>query len=85
MIRTEIERQILLYVAAGYDNEAIARQMSLSIIQVIEELAMPGDVVLGTDYPKYSQAYSNAMQAVLIGQKEPQAALDEAQQTASGQ
>lgn len=41
--------------------------------------------VLGTDYPRYSQAYSAAMQAILIGQKEPQAALDEAQQTAAGQ
>jgi multiple sugar transport system substrate-binding protein len=41
--------------------------------------------VLGTKYPKYSQAYSNAMQAILIGQKEPQAALDEAQQIAEGQ
>jgi multiple sugar transport system substrate-binding protein len=41
--------------------------------------------VLGTEYPKYSQAYSNAMQAILIGEKEPQAALDEAQHTASGQ
>ncbi len=41
--------------------------------------------VLGTDYPKYSQAYSNAMQAILIGEKEPQVALDEAQQAATNQ
>jgi multiple sugar transport system substrate-binding protein len=41
--------------------------------------------VLGTQYPKYSAAYSAAMQAALIGDKTPQAALDEAQQTASGQ
>jgi multiple sugar transport system substrate-binding protein len=50
---------------------------------------MPGAVsrtaVLGTAYPKYSAAYSAAMQAALIGQKTPQAALDEAQQTATGQ
>ena len=36
-------------------------------------------------YPKYSAAYSAAMQAALIGEKDPQAALDEAQQTATGQ
>ena len=41
--------------------------------------------VLGTEYPKYSAAYSAAMQATLIGEKNPQAALDEAQQTATGQ
>jgi multiple sugar transport system substrate-binding protein len=41
--------------------------------------------VLGTAYPKYSAAYSAAMQAALIGEKDPQAALDEAQQTATGQ
>lgn len=41
--------------------------------------------VLGTQYPKYSAAYSAAMQAALIGEKDPQAALDEAQQTATGQ
>ena len=41
--------------------------------------------VLGTAYPKYSAAYSAAMQAALIGDKTPQAALDEAQQTATGQ
>jgi multiple sugar transport system substrate-binding protein len=41
--------------------------------------------VLGTEYPKYSAAYSAAMQAALIGEKDPQAALDEAQQTATGQ
>ena len=41
--------------------------------------------VLGTLYPKYSAAYSAAMQAALIGEKDPQAALDEAQQTATGQ
>jgi ABC-type glycerol-3-phosphate transport system substrate-binding protein len=40
--------------------------------------------VLGTAYPKYSAAYSAAMQAVLIGQKSAKEALDEAQQTASG-
>jgi multiple sugar transport system substrate-binding protein len=38
--------------------------------------------ILGTQYPKYSAAYSAAMQAILIGEKEPQAALDEAQATA---
>ncbi len=38
--------------------------------------------VLGTQYPKYSAAYSAAMQAILIGEKDPQAALDEAQATA---
>ena len=41
--------------------------------------------VLGTAYPKYSAAYSAAMQSVLIGQKTAKAALDEAQQTAAGQ
>jgi multiple sugar transport system substrate-binding protein len=47
--------------------------------------AVSRTAVLGTDYPKYSAAYSAAMQAALIGEKSPQAALDEAQQTATGQ
>jgi multiple sugar transport system substrate-binding protein len=38
--------------------------------------------VLGTAYPRYSQAYSAAMQAILIGEKDAQTALDEAQATA---
>jgi multiple sugar transport system substrate-binding protein len=38
--------------------------------------------VLGTQYPKYSAAYSAAMQAILIGEKDAQTALDEAQATA---
>lgn len=38
--------------------------------------------VLGTQYPKYSAAYSAAMQAILIGDKDAQAALDEAQAAA---
>ncbi|MBV9635343.1 MAG: sugar ABC transporter substrate-binding protein [Methylobacteriaceae bacterium] len=39
--------------------------------------------VLGTKYPKYSAAFSAAEQAVIIGSKTAQAALDEAQQTAA--
>lgn len=35
--------------------------------------------VLGIDYPKYSSAYSAAMQAVLTGSKDAKTALDEAQ------
>jgi multiple sugar transport system substrate-binding protein len=46
--------------------------------------AMSRTAVLGTAYPKYSSAYSAAMQAAIIGEKTPQAALDEAQQTATG-
>ena len=38
--------------------------------------------VLGTAYPKYSQAYSAAMQAILIGEKDAKTALDEAQAAA---
>jgi multiple sugar transport system substrate-binding protein len=38
--------------------------------------------VLGTQYPKYSAAYSAAMQAILIGEKDAQTALDEARATA---
>lgn len=38
--------------------------------------------VLGTKYPKYSAAYSAAMQAILIGEKDAQTALDEAQASA---
>jgi multiple sugar transport system substrate-binding protein len=40
--------------------------------------------VLGTAYPKYSAAYSAAMQSVLIGQKTSEAALGDAQRTAAG-
>jgi len=40
--------------------------------------------VLGTDYPKYSAAFSAAMQAVLLGTKDAKAALDEAEATATG-
>lgn len=46
--------------------------------------AVSRTAVLGTAYPKYSAAYSAAMQAAIIGEKTPQAALDEAQQTAAG-
>jgi DNA-binding NarL/FixJ family response regulator len=35
----EIEQQILLYVAAGYENEDIARRLELSITVIIESLA----------------------------------------------
>ena len=38
---------------------------------------------LGTKYPKYSSAFSTALQAALIGSKSAQAALDEAQNAAS--
>jgi multiple sugar transport system substrate-binding protein len=38
--------------------------------------------ILGTDYPRYSQAYSAAMQSIFIGEKDAQTALDEAQATA---
>lgn len=44
--------------------------------------AVSRTAVLGTKYPKYSQAYAAAMQAILIGQKDPQKALDEAQAAA---
>ena len=44
--------------------------------------AVSRTAVLGTKYPKYSQAYADAMQAILIGQKDPQPALDEAQASA---
>jgi len=36
---SELERKILLYVAAGYENEAIARQLRLGMPIVIETLA----------------------------------------------
>ena len=42
--------------------------------------------VLGTKYPKYSAAFSAAEQAVIVGSKTAQAALDDAEKTAtSGQ
>ena len=40
--------------------------------------------VLGTAYPKYSSAFSAALQAVLIGSKDAKSALDEAEAAASG-
>jgi multiple sugar transport system substrate-binding protein len=40
--------------------------------------------VLGTAYPKYSAAWAAAMQAAIIGDKTPQAALDEAMKAATG-
>jgi len=40
--------------------------------------------VLGTAYPKYSAAFSAALQAVLIGSKDAKAALDEAEAAATG-
>jgi multiple sugar transport system substrate-binding protein len=60
-------------------NEALPRMAPF-----VESLsgAVSRTAVLGTEYPKYSAAYSAAMQAVLIGEKEPQVALDEAQATA---
>jgi multiple sugar transport system substrate-binding protein len=60
-------------------NEALPRMAPF-----VESLsgAVSRTAVLGTKYPKYSAAYSAAMQAILIGEKEPQAALDEAQSAA---
>jgi multiple sugar transport system substrate-binding protein len=60
-------------------NEALPRMAPF-----VESLAgaRSRTAVLGTQYPKYSAAYSAAMQAILIGEKEPQVALDEAQATA---
>lgn len=40
--------------------------------------------VLGIAYPKYSAAFSAAMQAVLLGTKDAKAALDEAEAAATG-
>ena len=40
--------------------------------------------VLGTAYPKYSAAYINAFQSAVIGDKTPQAALDDAMKSVGG-
>lgn len=37
---TDIERQILLYVAGGYQNSTISRQLAMSMTEVIESLAV---------------------------------------------
>jgi DNA-binding NarL/FixJ family response regulator len=36
---TDLERQLLLYVAAGYENDGIARALNVPITQIIESLA----------------------------------------------
>jgi multiple sugar transport system substrate-binding protein len=60
-------------------NEALPRMAPF-----VESLAgaVSRTAVLGTKYPKYSAAYSAAMQGILIGEKDPKAALDEAQAAA---
>ena len=85
---------VVLEYAKGRNNIPAVSAVTDAFNQALPRMApfvasMAGAVsrtsVLGTAYPKYSAAYSAAMQAALIGQKTPQAALDEAQQTATGQ
>ncbi len=86
--------EVVLQYAEGRNNipavSAVTDQFNKDLPRMAPFVSeMAGAVsrtsVLGTAYPKYSAAYSAAMQAVLIGEKTAQAALDEAQQTASGQ
>ena len=85
---------VLLEYALGRNNvpalEALWDEFNAALPRMAPFVtSMAGAVsrtaVLGTDYPKYSQAYSAAMQAILIGEETPQAALDEAQRTAAGE
>lgn len=57
----EIERQVLLYVAGGFENDAIARHLQLSVPAVIETLARAMDKLGAKD------RYAAALQALRQG------------------
>ena len=59
---TDLERQILLYVAGGYENSTIARQLAMSMTDVIESLAQIMNKIQATD------RHSAALKALRIGE-----------------